>query len=77
VNNGKVILSTYGKIVQQEIYNLEGKEIGIDACIIMPNHIHMIISIKENYDWGAPISSNVVETSIYGVSGAGMNNNQK
>lgn len=47
VVNGKVILSTYGKIVEQEILNTEKirSNTKIHQYIIMPNHIHMIIEL--------------------------------
>ena len=39
----------YGKIAEEEINNLKNryKNISIDNYIIMPNHIHLIIKIKE------------------------------
>ena len=52
-------------IVQQEIRNMKNDRIGIDAFVIMPNHVHMIITIREH---------DTVETSIYGVSGAWYEN---
>jgi REP element-mobilizing transposase RayT len=49
VQEDKMILNTYGRIIQQEIKNIESNEVEIDSYIIMPNHVHMIISINENY----------------------------
>ncbi len=42
-------LTDVGKIVNQEILNIEShyKNIRIDKYVIMPNHIHMIIEILE------------------------------
>ena len=54
-----MILNDYGKIIQQEIGNIENDEIEIDSYVIMPNHVHMIITIHEYH---------TVETAIYGVS---------
>lgn len=46
-----IILSEYGKIVQEEwIKSVEiRKEIELDEFIIMPNHIHGIIIINNNH----------------------------
>ena len=46
--NWKMILNEYGRIVKNEIFQTENirKEIFIDEFIIMPNHIHLIIIIK-------------------------------
>lgn len=60
------VLSQYGKIAQQELLALETryKCIKIDGYVIMPNHIHAIISINE-YEAGAspcPTLSSVVCT---------------
>jgi len=61
VIDGEVKLNAIGKIVQDiwsDIpYRFENIE--LDVCVIMPNHIHWIITINEN---------NSVETSIHGVS---------
>ncbi len=45
----KIILSSVGKIVNDEILNIEShyKNIKIDKFVIMPNHIHLIIRITE------------------------------
>ena len=59
VVDGDVKLNNIGKIVQDiwlEIpYHFENVE--LDVCLIMPNHLHWIITIN-----------NIVETSIHGVS---------
>ncbi len=60
IKNNQIILNEYGKIVYDEIKNINNynKLIMIDEFIIMPNHIHGILIIDNN----------TVETSIYGVS---------
>ncbi len=76
VEKWNVVLNDFGNIVKQEIYNMEDSRIDIDVWVIMPNHIHIILTIKEDYAWGTPIPdyiqwhTNTVETSIYGVSEA-------
>ena len=49
-SNTKMILSEYGKIVEEEILRtLQIREnIYIDNYVIMPNHIHFIIEIVKN-----------------------------
>lgn len=67
VIDGNVQLNDMGKIVQNvwsEIpYHFEPIE--LDMCVIMPNHIHCIITINEDYRMN---DGDIVETSIYGVS---------
>lgn len=47
-----VILSRYGEIVQQKIRSLPGFYPGveIEKFVIMPNHIHMILSLNTDTD---------------------------
>ena len=49
IENGEMILNEYGKIAEEEILKTAEirKNIEIDGYCIMPNHIHMIIEIKE------------------------------
>ena len=49
INNSIVELNILGKIIEEEWLKLEGtyKNIKLDKYIIMPNHIHGIIVIKE------------------------------
>lgn len=60
VVDGDVKLNEIGKIVQDIWSEIPEhfKNVELDICIIMPNHIHGIIRINK---------SNRVETSIYGV----------
>ncbi|MFA7717759.1 MAG: transposase [Candidatus Absconditabacterales bacterium] len=59
VIEGEMGLNDFGSIIQQEIYSMENDKIEIETCVIMPNHVHVIITIHEDPN---------VETSIYGVS---------
>lgn len=45
----QIMLSSVGKIVNDEILNIEThyKNIKIDKFVIMPNHIHLIVRITE------------------------------
>ena len=61
VKDEKVMLNNLGEIIREEIYNIEAYGINIDVCVIMPNHLHIIMTVHEDH---------TVETSIYGVSGA-------
>lgn len=47
INDGKIVLYEYGKIVEQEILKTKEirKNVAINNYIIMPNHVHMIIEI--------------------------------
>lgn len=64
----KMILNEIWRIVFDEIVWLEKhfNYIKIDEFIVMPNHIHLILIVKNN----------CVETSIYGVSEGVSENNQ-
>ena len=66
VIDGDVKLNEIEKIIQDIWSEIPEhfKNVELDICIIIPNHIHGIITINE---------SNPVETSIYGVS---QNNSQ-
>lgn len=46
IENGKMILNEFGKIVDNKIHELKKyKNVGVDMYCVMPNHIHMIIQI--------------------------------
>ncbi len=49
-SNTKMILSEYGKIVEEEISktNKIRENIEINEYVIMPNHVHFIIEIIDN-----------------------------
>ena len=50
LQKNKFKLNSLGEMVEQEILNLENKfrKTKVENYIIMPNHIHLIISIDEN-----------------------------
>ncbi len=56
--NGKIVLSEFGKIVELEIKKISEyhKRIILDIWTVMPNHIHLIISL-DDYDFDNGISS--------------------
>jgi len=60
----KVELSPIGKIVESEITKLSStySNVGVDHNIIMPNHIHMIIVIREDnsHNTAAPVISQMI-----------------
>ena len=49
--DGEMILNELGKIVEKEILNSSDirKELDIDIFSIMPNHIHLIVSLDDFY----------------------------
>ena len=49
IKNGEMYLSRIGEIINGEILNIQIRynNIRIDKYVIMPNHIHMIISISD------------------------------
>ena len=62
--DGEMILSEYGKIVKSEIEKLSEyhKRVILDEWIIMPNHIHFIISLGDyNFDNGISVVGDNVE----------------
>jgi REP element-mobilizing transposase RayT len=70
IENGIMILSEYGKIVETEIKKIPEyhKRIIMDVWVVMPNHIHLIVSLGD-HDFDNGIST-------IGVDGnADMNGN--
>jgi REP element-mobilizing transposase RayT len=51
IAEGKAILSDYGKVVEKHINKLNNlyDDISIDCYVIMPNHIHFILTIQTGY----------------------------
>ncbi|HPR18776.1 MAG TPA: transposase [Candidatus Cloacimonadota bacterium] len=45
INNEKMILNDFGLIVQKYIRNISSERIRIEEFILMPNHVHILISI--------------------------------
>jgi len=55
IENGKMILSNVGVLADvfwHEIKN-HAKNVELDAFVVMPNHIHGIIILKNNFDYGS------------------------
>lgn len=50
VKNGKVVLNPLGEIVKEEIHKTSvlRKNVLIDAWVVMPNHVHLIIIITKD-----------------------------
>jgi len=46
----KMVLNEWGCLVRRQIKETERmrKDIGIPSCIVMPNHVHLIIQIKDS-----------------------------
>ena len=63
-----VELTEYGKIADKYINQLNDfyENISVDDYIIMPNHIHLLINIRENGPSGTPVPTKLVcvENSI-------------
>ena len=55
-------LSVYGEIARKNITGLESRfeNISVDKFVVMPNHIHMIISINAGAASGSPTITEVV-----------------
>lgn len=69
----KVLLTDYGKIAEENILRMNGiiENVTIDSFVIMPNHIHILLSVKNERDTfdGAPRSSPPTNT-LSGFVGA-------
>ena len=64
--NRCIVLNQYGKIVENIIQTLPERyeEIYMDNYIVMPNHIHMLISINNNVDAGRAIRELPLQHSL-------------
>jgi len=55
IENGKMILSNVGVLADvfwHEIKN-HAKNVELDVFVVMPNHVHGIIELKNNFDYGS------------------------
>jgi len=54
INNGIMILSLQGEIVRNEILKMPdyNARVVIDECVIMPNHIHLLIELTNGDNGG-------------------------
>ena len=63
INNGRMVLSAMGQIVRQEWRQTDRSRtnVTLDAFVIMPNHVHGIVVIKNNgvtgRDGARPVST--------------------
>lgn len=60
------ILLPYGQIVKESVLNISicYPQVQVDKYVIMPNHVHLIITIEEYQRCGKMISSPTVSTVI-------------
>lgn len=65
----QVQLTKYGEIVEKYILSMTGKYSGvtIDKYAVMPNHVHILLSIAPETDNGAPGSSRPTLSGIIGA----------
>ena len=76
--NAKMQLNHFGRIVEQEILNIESyySNVQIDKYVVMPNHIHMIISLSETERINPfPTQKNYDIPNIVGKFKAGVTRN--
>nr|WP_060831090.1 transposase [Tannerella forsythia] len=66
VDNGKMILSPYGEIVKSEILAIQTyfDNVDVDEWVIMPNHLHLIITIYDVGVWAIPHVDTIHELSL-------------
>ena len=70
VDNGKMILSPYGEIVKSEILAIQTyfDNVDVDEWVIMPNHLHLIITIYDVGVWAIPHVDTIHELYLHGES---------
>jgi REP element-mobilizing transposase RayT len=53
IQHGKMILSDYGKIVQNEFLKINDYDphVQLDEFVIMPNHIHFILNVEKIHEF--------------------------
>ena len=61
----RVLLSPYGEIVEQTIESISSvyPQISVDHYVIMPNHVHLLLRIRED-DGGRMISAPTISTVV-------------
>lgn len=64
--NRCIELDLYGRIVENVIIGLPERfrEVEIVNHIVMPNHIHMLVSINNNIDWERAIRESPLRRSL-------------
>jgi len=67
--DGEMILNDWGNIVAECIANIPNHfpDIGIDKSVIMPNHVHMIVGIRSNYENGSSTACRAPTTEKFGT----------
>ena len=62
----KVILSTYGHIIESVLIDIASHRdhIGLDKYVIMPNHLHLLITITEHGPSGTPAPTNATVPAL-------------
>lgn len=65
-----VELSPYGVVVDKVIRQLHGfyKDISVDCYTIMPNHVHLLLSVLENGRAGTPVPTKGMSTIAKWIS---------
>ncbi|SHI21429.1 REP element-mobilizing transposase RayT [Sporobacter termitidis DSM 10068] len=61
-----VLLSEIGAITEKYIKNIDSKyeNVYVDKYAIMPNHIHMIIELKDGAMWASPPTNTIIPKII-------------
>ena len=64
-----VQLTEYGQIVEKHILSMAGayRSVTVDKYAIMPNHVHILLSIMQSEDDGAPGSSRPTLSQMIGA----------
>ena len=67
--DGEMILNDLGIIVYECIANIPNHfhDMEIDKLVIMPNHVHMIITIRSNYENGRGTACRASTTEKFGT----------
>lgn len=65
-----VVLSTYGKIVENAIHGISRcyPSVIVEHYVVMPNHIHLLLRIESDED-GRPMAAPTVSTVIQQMKG--------
>lgn len=71
VEHGEVHLSALGAIVEHEIEMLETRRTGLelDAYIVMPNHVHIVVSLSHGREITEYVEGSLEDNSLGSVIG--------
>ena len=77
IKNNCMNLSSVGEVVNQEILNIEShyENVSVEKYVIMPNHIHLIISISEMERINPFSTKNFDVSNVIGKFKAGVTRN--